>query len=238
MRCWRIDAAEQKTLAHGTNSAGARRFAVHSAQAGFDLADTVRTWFFLDHILSWYDDFNRARNKIYSGIKFQTGSLPASTGVGAKNPTGAALAVAAWAFCPVGKNSYAEEVASPLQCPAPAYGSSFSRAMEISTNTGRRLLISGTASIAPEGETLWRGDVRRQVDQTMEVVAAILRARGFEFADLNRATAYFRRADDVGVFAEWLSANGLTGLPIVSARCDVCRDDLLFELEADAETKT
>ncbi len=30
MRCWRIDAAEQKTFAHGTNSAGARGFAVHS----------------------------------------------------------------------------------------------------------------------------------------------------------------------------------------------------------------
>jgi hypothetical protein len=25
-------------------------------------------------------------------------------------------------------------------------------------------------------------------------------------------------------------------MPVVSAQCDVCRDDLLFELEADAET--
>src|ERR1019366_7766700 len=104
------------------------------AQAGFDLADLVRTWFFLENILSWYDDFNQARTNIYSGVKFRTGSLPASTGVGAKNPAGAALALAAWAFRPVGKNSYAEAVASPLQCPAPAYGSAFSRAMEMSTN--------------------------------------------------------------------------------------------------------
>jgi enamine deaminase RidA (YjgF/YER057c/UK114 family) len=66
------------------------------AQAGFDLADTVRTWFFLENILSWYEEFNRARTKIYSGVKFRTGSLPASTGVGAKNPAGAALALAAW----------------------------------------------------------------------------------------------------------------------------------------------
>ena len=206
------------------------------AQAGFDLADTVRTWFFLEDILSWYDDFNSARTKIYSGVKFRTGSLPASTGVGAKNPAGAALALTAWAFRPVGKNSYAEEVASPLQCPAPAYGSSFSRALEISTNTGRRLFISGTASIAPGGKTLWVGDVRKQVDLTMDVVEAMLRARGFSFAELTRATAYFRHPIDAGVFAEWLAANRLPQMPVVSAQCDVCRDDLLFELEAEAES--
>jgi enamine deaminase RidA (YjgF/YER057c/UK114 family) len=207
------------------------------ALAGFDLADVVRTWFFLENILSWYDDFNRARTEIYSGANFRSGSLPASTGVGAKNPAGAALALAAWAFRPVEKNSCAEEVASPLQCPAPAYGSSFSRALEMSTNTGRRLFISGTASIAPGGKTLWVGDVCEQVELTMDVVEAILRSRGFEFADLTRATAYFRHPPDAGVFAEWLAANRRTQMPVVSAQCDVCRDGLLFELEAEAESE-
>jgi len=204
------------------------------AQAGFQLADVVRTWFFLDHILSWYNDFNCARTKIYSEVKFRTGSLPASTGVGAGNPAGAALALVAWAFHPLGKDSYAEEVASPLQCPAPAYGSSFSRALETSTNTGRRLFISGTASIAPEGKTLWVGDVRKQVGLTMDVIEAILRSRGFDFNDLACATAYFRHAAEAGTFAEWLAANRLAHLPVVFAQCDVCRDDLLFELEAEA----
>ena len=205
------------------------------AQAGFELADTVRTWFFLEDILSWYDEFNRVRTQFYSGVKFRTGSLPASTGVGAKNPAGAALALAAWAFRPIGKNAYAEEVASPLQCPAPAYGSSFSRAMEVSTNTGRRLFISGTASIAPGGRTLWVGAVRQQVELTMDVVAAMLRIRGFSWANIERATAYFRRPADARIFGEWLAENSLAALPVVSARCDVCRDDLLFELEAEAK---
>jgi len=208
------------------------------AQAGFELADTVRTWFFLENILSWYDDFNHARTAIYSGMKFRTGSLPASTGVGAKNPAGTALALAAWAFRPLEKNARAEEVASPLQCPAPAYGSSFSRAMEISAGSGHQLFISGTASIAPGGKTLWVGDVRKQVELTMDVVAAILHSRGLTFADFTRATAYFRHASDAGVFAEWLAANHLTKMPVVSAQCDVCRDDLLFELEAEAMRKS
>ena len=204
------------------------------AAGGFDLRDTVRTWFFLDRILSWYDDFNRARTRVYAGLKFRTGSLPASTGVGAKNPAGGALALAAWAFRPLRKNSYAEEAASPLQCPAPAYGSSFSRALEISTNGGRRLFISGTASIAPGGKTRWTGDVRKQVELTMAVVEAMLHARGFALADLARATAYFRHPADAGVFAGWLAENQLSNLPYVPAHCDVCRDDLLFEIEAEA----
>jgi len=206
------------------------------ALAGFELADTVRTWFFLDNILSWYDGFNQARSKIYSGIKFRTGSLPASTGVGAKNSAGAALALAAWAFRPLDRNAFAEEVASPLQCPAPAYGSSFSRAMEVSTNSRRRLFVSGTASIAPGGKTLWTGDVRRQVDLTMEVVEAVLRSRGFTLADLTHATAYFRNPTDAAIYTEWLRVNQLSGMPVISAQCDVCRDDLLFELEAEAES--
>ena len=204
-------------------------------QAGFELADTVRTWFFLENILSWYDDFNQVRTNIYSGIKFRTGSLPASTGVSAKNPAGTALALAALAFRPLEKSSRAEEIASPLQCPALAYGSSFSRAMELPTNTGRRLHISGTASIAPGGKTLWVGDVHKQVELTMDVVGEILRSRGFSFANLTRATAYFRHATDAAVFAQWLTANQLKQILIISAQCDVCRDDLLFELEAEAE---
>ena len=207
------------------------------AQAGFDLADTVRTWFFLEDILAWYDGFNRARTKIYSGMKFRTGSLPASTGVGAKNPAGAALALAAWACRPLGKNPGAAEVASPLQCPAPAYGSSFSRAMEIPSDAGSRLSISGTASIAPGGKSVWVGDVRKQIELTMDAVEAILRSRGLSLADLTRATAYFRHAGDAGIFAEWLVANRLADMPVVSAQCDVCRDDLLFELEAEADRK-
>ena len=175
------------------------------------------------------------RTKIYSGVKFRTGSLPASTGVGAKNPAGTALALAAWAFRPLDKSTRAGEIASPLQCPAPAYGSSFSRALEISTNAGRRLFISGTASIAPGGKTLWVDDTHKQVELTMDVVEAILRSRGLTFANLTRATAYFRYAADAGIFSEWLAANRQEQMPVVSAQCDVCRDDLLFELEADAE---
>ena len=208
------------------------------AQAGFSLADTVRTWFFLEDILSWYGEFNRARTEIYSGVRFSTGSLPVSTGVGGRNPAGTALAVGAWAMQPLAGGAGAGEIASPRQCPAPAYGSSFSRAMEIPSPAGRRLLISGTASIAPDGQTVWENDPRRQVELTMQVVGDILQSRGFSFSDLTRATAYFKHKADARIFMEWCAASGWTLPPVIMTGCDVCRDELLFELEADAAKTT
>ena len=203
------------------------------AQAGFSFGDIVRTWFYLDNLLSWYGDFNQVRTHAYSQIQFRTGSLPASTGISARNPTGTALTAAAWAVQPLNLSVHIEEVASPLQCPAPIYGSSFSRAMEISFACGRRLFISGTASIAPDGQTLWKGDVHKQVNQTMKVVESILRSREFSFSDLTRATAYFKHQAGIQAFKEWCAARDLSSLPVVLANCGICRDDLLFEFEAD-----
>lgn len=202
--------------------------------AGFTLADVVRTWFYNEDIVPWYGDFNRVRSAHYSGVTWRTGSIPASTGIGARNPAGAALTVAAWAVQPLEAESCAFEVGSPLQCPAPAYGSAFSRAMEISSGGVRRLLVSGTASIHPDGRTAWIGNANRQIDLTMEVVGALLQSRGMDFRDITRATAYFEHPLFQPYFSAWCSAHHLDHLPVVSTHCDICRDDLLFELELDA----
>ncbi len=206
--------------------------------AGFSLGDVVRTWFYVDDLLSWYGPFNEARTQAYSRIKFRTGSLPASTGISAGNPSGAALVAGAWAMQPLHASAQIAEVASPLQCPAPAYGSSFSRAVEVTSRQGRRLLISGTASIAPGGQTLWVGDVLKQIDLTMKVIEAILASRGYGFSDITRATAYFKHRADIPAFSDWCADRALRSLPFIAAQCGICRDDLLFELEADAWNPT
>lgn len=202
--------------------------------AGFSFADLVRTWFYNRDILSWYREFNRVRSAFYRLRPFRTGSMPASTGIEGRNPEGAALAMAAWAVKPLTPHAHVREIASPLQCPAPAYGSAFSRAMEINSGGRQRLLVSGTASIAPGGESIWPGDPMRQIDQTMEVIAAILHSRQLDFTDVVRASAYFKHANDLPYFETWLQSHGLDTMPYLPMHCDVCRDDLLFELELDA----
>lgn len=202
--------------------------------AGFALRDVMRTWFYNDDILAWYDEFNRVRSAHYAGVPWRTGSLPASTGIGASNTSGAALVVAAWAMQPLDASVRAMEIGSPLQCPAPQYGSAFSRAMEIQSGGLRRLLISGTASIHPGGATAWVGNAEKQVDLTMDVIAAILESRGMTFDDVTRATAYFEHPLFRSYFDVWCATHHLEDLPVISIHADVCRSDLLFELELDA----
>jgi len=174
------------------------------------------------------------RSAHYAGVKWRTGSLPASTGIGARNPSGGALVVGARALRSEDGTARAVEVGSPLQCPAPAYGSAFARAMELSTAASRQLMVSGTASIQPDGQTAWVGDIARQIDRTMEVIGAILQSRTMDFTDVTRATAYYRDAAGKKHFAAWLAAHGLPDLPVVHTHSVVCRDDLLFEVELDA----
>ncbi len=207
------------------------------AQCGFTLADVARTWFYNKNILAWYDDFNRVRTSYYSRRPFRIGSLPASTAVEGTNPLGAALTLAAWAVQPLQSSTVVREVASPLQCPAPAYGSSFSRAMEIISGNQHRVLISGTASIEPGGKTVHLGDARKQIDLTMEVVAAMLHSRELDFKDTTRALAYCKDPSYANYFADWLRRHGHENFPYVPVHCDICRGDLLFELELDACAK-
>ena len=100
--------------------------------------------------------------------------LPASTGIGCGNLDGAALVAGAIAMKPKRAGVRAEIVESPLQAPAMAYKSSFSRAAEIIGPDGRQLFISGTASIKPNShDVAYVGDIEKQVDCTMTAVLAV-----------------------------------------------------------------
>lgn len=196
--------------------------------------DTVRTWFYLDDILSWYGDFNRARDGFFRQAGVFGGLVPASTGIGAANPCGSALVAGLLAARPKNGSMTTRALPSPLQCPALDYGSSFSRAVELNLPDHRRIFVSGTASIAPEGHTIHVGDTRAQIAKTLEVVAAILESRDMQWSDVVRGIAYVRNAADVPLYQRYCAAHGLPPMPAVAMNSVICRDDLLFELEVDA----
>jgi enamine deaminase RidA (YjgF/YER057c/UK114 family) len=206
--------------------------------AGMTFGQVVRTWVFIEDILGWYADLNRARTAFYRQRGIFDGLVPASTGVGARNPLGAAVALNLLALAPLGPEIAVTRVPSPLQCSAEDYGSSFSRAIEIEEPGLRRLMVSGTASIAPDGQTVHADDLGAQIELTMNVVEAILVSRGMGWADVTRAVAYFRDASDGPAFDEYRAAAGIPELPTVVTECTICRDDLLFEIEVDAARAT
>lgn len=204
------------------------------ADAGMDIHSIVRTWFYIDDILGWYQDFNRVRSEIYSTEGLFDRYLPASTGIGGCNPRSTAVVASALAIQAKEEGVTVREIPSPLQCPALDYGSSFTRAAELVRPDSRSVFVSGTASIDPEGATTHLGDVDAQVAYTLDIVAAILESRNMDFQDVTRGNAYFKDPEGAVSLKQHASRHGLPVSRVVVSQNDVCREDLLFELEIEA----
>ena len=202
--------------------------------AGMDIHNLARTWFFIDDILGWYPAFNRVRSEIYSAEGVFDRYVPASTGIGGCNPGGTAVLASALGVQGKEAGVTVREIPSPLQCPAVDYGSSFSRAAELVTPDCRSVFVSGTASIDSEGVSANQGDVDAQIAHTLEIVGAILKSRKMDFTDVTRGNAYFKDPAGATFLERHGSRHGLPASRVVISHCDVCRDDLLFELEVNA----
>ncbi len=208
-------------------------------EAGMTFAHVARTWLYMDRILDWYDTFNRARDAFFRSRNVYDGLVPASTGIGSANLCGSAITACAIAVKPKRPEVLrVTALPSPLQCAALAYGSSFSRAVELRTSENRMVMISGTASIEPGGATAYVGDVERQIGLTMDVAGAILESSNLTWANTTRAVMYLKHAEFLPHWKAWLKAHALEGMPVITIEADVCRDDLLVELELDAVSVT
>lgn len=118
--------------------------------------------------------------------------------------------------------------------------SSFSRGLRLDFGNTAVLLISGTASIGPNGETLHVGDFRAQVRRTFDNITALLAAEGAAWKDIVRTTCYLRDIErDYEAFNEertaFYDSQGLDPLPASTGiQAILCRPDLLVEIEAIA----
>ena len=203
-----------------------------AARLTFD--DVLRTWFYNRNMLTWYDRFNTVRHEYFNRWNVFDGMVPASTGVGGLNARDGALQAGLLAVRPKEREVIARAVPSPLQCPALEYGSAFSRAAELVLPDQRRLYVSGTASIAPGGETIFVGDMDGQIRLTMQVVQAILHSREMNWADVTRAIVYIKQPEHMRNYETYCCKHELPAFPTVMICNDICRDDLLFEIELDA----
>ena len=118
--------------------------------------------------------------------------------------------------------------------------SSFSRGLRLDLNGISILLISGTASIGSNGETLHAGDLRAQTRRTYANISALLAAEGATWKDIVRTTCYLRDIErDYAAFNEERTAfyqeQNLDPLPASTGiQAILCRPDLLVEIEAIA----
>ena len=199
-----------------------------------DLLSVARTWMWLGDILKWYDDFNRVRNELFTqrGLigSGSRQSMPASTGIGLGPSNGSFCSMDLAAVLePANSNEYVQ-VVGKQQC-ASDYGSAFSRAAKAITPAAETVFISGTASIDEAGATTNIDDAVAQIKTTIINVQAVLRDLNCRDEDVVQVMAYCKTTEVEEVFN---SLKDELPWPWVSMVCDVCRDDLLFEIEAIA----
>ena len=121
------------------------------------------------------------------------------------------------------------------------YGSAFTRGLRVELPGGvSQLLISGTASVGENGETLYEFDFRAQLWRTYHNITKLLESEGATWQDVVRTTCYIRDIErDYREFNsvrnEFFSALGLNPFPASTAiQARICRSDLLVEIEAVA----
>lgn len=122
---------------------------------------------------------------------------------------------------------------------APEYGSAFTRGLRVDLPGGvTHLLISGTASVGENGETLYPGDFRAQLWRTYHNITRLLESEGATWHDIVRTTCYIRDIErDYAAFNEirneFFRALGLDPFPASTGiQARICRSDLLVEIEA------
>jgi enamine deaminase RidA (YjgF/YER057c/UK114 family) len=207
---------------------------------GASFRDVARTWFYLADILAWYPEFNRSRTAVYDQFGILPGQdngrlrLPASTGINGKVPTGAAGALDLFAV--VGHKAsrpLVKQLSNPGQQDAFQYGSAFSRGALLQQPDVSLIQVSGTAAIDEQGRSLYPGDVRAQIDCTFDKIAALIAQEGARLTDIAAACVFVKRPEDALAYQERSAARGLENLPIVIMVADVCREELLFEIDAE-----
>jgi enamine deaminase RidA (YjgF/YER057c/UK114 family) len=214
--------------------------------AGADMRSVARTWLWLGDILDWYDGLNQVRRDFFRRCGLIGGPgdqprLPASTGIGVRPAGPATCSMDLRAVCPPAGVPLADgeliqhHHAAGMQDSPYRYGSAFSRAATAVSpagqGAGRTLFVSGSAAIDPSGASCCPGDARGQIEMTLRHVRAILAEHGCGDDDVVQAMAYCKTPEAMDVWrAEWADAPW----PTVSLIADVCRPELLFELELTA----
>jgi len=205
---------------------------------GLEYTDVARTWIYVSRLLEWYGDLNRVRNARYgsAGLGVAGGpAFPASTGIQCRSDNEECIVdVLALKRSPSATVKAEPIRCSPRQDQSFNYGSAFSRGMTFDIEGKKTVHISGTASINTAGASTNVGDAEYQSLETLMSIAAILEAQGGTLENITSATLFCK---DQAAYEAWNRVTRLLQVPDFPKICvlaDVCRHDLLVEMESVA----
>ncbi|MDR0430631.1 MAG: endoribonuclease L-PSP [Tannerellaceae bacterium] len=209
---------------------------------GFPINSIIRQWNYIEQITCFqgdnqnYQSFNNARGDFYSKMEWANG-YPAATGIGA-NLGGVLVDLDAVVF--KSEDAFATPIDNKLQVSAHAYSDKvlenaqrkkatpkFERAKSMTFENKRLVYISGTAAIRGE-ESLKGVGLEQQLHITMENIAQLTGK-----AQPVMLRVYLKEKEDYTLSEKLINEYKL-GIPISYMCADVCRDELLIEIEGIA----
>lgn len=231
------------------------------AEYGYSINQVIRTWLYLGDIVGpeadtqRYKELNRARTDFFRKCRFggdllpegwQNPVYPASTGIGTN---GRGFMASCVALATTRSDVKLVPLENPVQVSAFDYGQhyspkspKFARAMVVAVGDAATTLVSGTASIT-DSETQHIGDVAGQTHQTLDNIAALIGEENFQqhgmpgmgatLDDLALVRVYIKQQKDY-LRTRAVCEERLGDVPTVYAVADVCRPDLLVEIEGIA----
>jgi chorismate lyase/3-hydroxybenzoate synthase len=237
-----VAAGAVDSLQSATESAYREIFGVLDA---LGIPHLVRVWNYLPDITAEshgsdrYWQFNSARQDAFLACgRAVTGAVPAACGVGAPPSTPLIIYFLASSHVPTA-------IENPRQVSAynypPEYSPrspTFARACTVNFASGRGLFISGTASILGHA-TVHIGDAAAQTRETLRNIEALLSEANRTAVSAAPFTidslcykAYVRQPSDFAAIDSVLRARLGAGAQVLYLHADLCRQDLLIEIEA------
>lgn len=214
-------------------------------EEGLEAGDIVRQWNYIERITDWdgprqhYQMFNNARSAFYAYSDWVNG-YPAATGIGT-DFGGVLIDFDAVRFCD--PSCSITPIDNRLQIAAHAYSENvlkeagavkatpkFERAKSLDSCDGRMFYISGTAAIRGE-DSLTDVGVEHQYEITMENIRELV-----SDADLEILRVYLKHVEDYDVIRTRMERE-CQGSLVSFMRSDVCRSELLIEIEGIARWK-
>jgi len=223
---------------------------------GMEFTDIVRQWNYVERIVDMdpYGDGERQRYRIFNGVRGEfypekaawVNGYPAATGIGVGIGGVVLGCVAVKAL-----EGRVDIVAlpNPLQIDAHAYSEKaqagkapqFERAKAVVAGGKVRVFVSGTAGIRGE-DTEHLGDVEKQTEMTIENIEALMSRENLEnhgidagatLRDVSQFRVYVKHERDI-LRVRRICDEKFGDVPVQYIVADVCRPNLLMEIEAIA----
>lgn len=217
---------------------------------GFNFHNFLHTWYYIPQITGYsnqkerYQIFNKYRKEIFtkqSDTNHPVAFFPASTGIGCDNVCVGTSAIAFRSDAPVSAHAMENE----HQVPAHEYPQQvsieaplFSRGMCLLSEKSAMIFVSGTASIL-YAKTVCENDIAGQTHQTIKNIHGLLLQNAIKHGlaspvkigeSIQYATVYIKREADYPVVKD-ICRKFFGEIPILFVKADICRSNLLVEIE-------